>query len=293
MKKDFLMLKTSLNQIVKVIARFLALTGFFILVSYSLKAQMNDRDADTSFANMAAGEFTPGAGFQLVKTKYASLNLSFYGMARYLNQMSPDTTWQDHLGNTKDFIGRNDIYWHRAMVWFSGFAIDPRLTYQITVWTVMSTQQTLVYGNLQYAINKHIKLGVGITPNACIRSIQGLFPFFASTDRTMAEEALRAGFTTGVFATGEITPRLRYTAVLGNNLSILGVKANNLKRHFSQSFSLNWMPTTGEFGPRGGIGDFEHHEKLATRFGASYTHYRDNRFFNVSTPAPDNTQVRM
>jgi hypothetical protein len=53
------------------------------------------------------------------------------------------------------------------------------------------------------------------------------------------------------------------------------------------------MPTTGEFGPRGGNGDFEHHDKLATRFGASYCHSRENRFNNVGTPSPDNTQVRL
>ena len=53
------------------------------------------------------------------------------------------------------------------------------------------------------------------------------------------------------------------------------------------------MPTTGEFGPRGGNGDFENHQKLATRFGASFFHSRENRFNNTGTPAPDNTQVRM
>jgi hypothetical protein len=53
------------------------------------------------------------------------------------------------------------------------------------------------------------------------------------------------------------------------------------------------MPTTGEFGPRGGNGDFEYHEKLATRFGASYCHSRENRHNNIGTPSPDNTQVRI
>jgi hypothetical protein len=53
------------------------------------------------------------------------------------------------------------------------------------------------------------------------------------------------------------------------------------------------MPTTGEFGPRGGNGDFEHHEKMATRFGGNYCHSRENRFNNTGTPSPDNTQVRM
>ena len=53
------------------------------------------------------------------------------------------------------------------------------------------------------------------------------------------------------------------------------------------------MPTTGEFGPRGGYGDFEMHQDVATRFGASYTHMRDDRQTPVSTSAPNNTQVKI
>ena len=273
--------------------------SFFILFTGVVSAQFTSADTvltdpgSTVYGNAAAGEFTPGRGFQLVKNQYASLNVSLYGMMRWLNQMPGNTTWYDHLGEENTFNGRNDIYWHRAMIWFTGYAGTPKLTYMATVWTVTTTQQTLVYGNLQYQFNKYISVGVGITPNVCIRTINGPFPFYSSTDRTMAEEALRGGFTNGIFITGEALPRLRYTAVLGNNLSILGVKAANLKRHFSKSISLNWMPTTGEFGPRGGNGDFEHHEKLATRFGASFCHSRENRFNNTGTPAPDNTQVRI
>lgn len=290
---DYLKLKISHLKPIAGNIRILAGISFLVLFSFTVQAQLIFPDSDSSYKNMAAGDFTPGKGFQLVKTKYASLNISIYGMARYLNQISEDTTWVDHLGNTKAFNGRNDIYWHRAMIWFSGFAISPKLTYNVTVWTVSTTQQTLVFGTLFYKFNKHISIGAGMTPNVCIRSIQGSFPYFTSTDRTMAEDGIRGGFTNGVFIIGELLPKLRYTAVLGDNLSILGIKASNLKRHFSKSISLNWMPTTGEFGPRGGNGDFESHQKLATRFGASYCHSRENRFNNVGTTSPDNTQVRM
>ena len=272
------------------------LFGLFLVVM--LYGESNGQEGftlnqDSTFANMAAGEFTPGKGFQLVKSKYASLNMSIYGMARYLNQHSKDSTYEDHLGNVKDFNGRNDIYWHRAMIWFKGFFWKPQLTYAVTVWTVTTTQQTLVFGTMAYTFNKQMTLGIGMMPNVCIRSVQGSFPLFSSTDRTMAEDGLRGGFTNGVFLTGEALPRFRYTLAYGDNLSILGIKASNLKRHFSKSISLEWMPTTGEFGPRGGNGDFEHHDKIATRFGASYCHSRENRFNNTGTPSPDNTQVRM
>lgn len=248
---------------------------------------------DSVFRNEIAGELSPGKGFSLVKTKYGTLNISLYAVVRYLNQLPGEQTWQDHLGRDRDFTGRNDFHWHRAMIWFSGFVLTPKLTYTATVWTVMTTQQTLVYGNLQYRFNKNFIVGVGIMPNISIRSMQGPFPFYNSTDRTMGEESLRAGFTNGVFLKGEVVPKLNYILMLGNNLSTLGVQAAKLTRTLSQGAGLMWMPTTGEYGPRGGLGDFEHHQKVATRFGVNFTHCRDNRFNNTGEPSPDNTQVRM
>ena len=109
----------------------------------------------------------------------------------------------------------------------------------------------------------------------------------------MGEESLRGGFTNGLWVNGEIVPRLNYHLMLGNNLSTLGITAAKLTRNLATSAGLTWMPTTGEFGPRGGIGDFEHHQELATRFGASYCHSREDRFNNIGQPSPDNTQVRM
>jgi hypothetical protein len=242
---------------------------------------------------VVAGEFTPGKGFQIAKNKFASLNISIYAMARYINQLPPSATWQDHRDSTRNYTGRNDIFWHRTMIWFTGYLGTPKLTYMATVWTVFTTQQTLVYGNISYNFNKYFKLGIGITPNACIRSLQGSFPFFSSTDRSMVEDGLRGGFTNGIFASGEIIPRLNYSAVLGNNLSSLGIQAAKLTRNMATSLSLSWLPTTGEFGPRGGNGDFEYHDKPATRFGVSFCHSRENRFNNTGTPSPDNTQVRL
>jgi hypothetical protein len=248
---------------------------------------------DTTYENYASGEFTPGRGFDLVKTKYGSLNISLYAVARYLNQLPGYQTWQDHLGRNRDFVGRNDFFWHRTMIWFSGWLGTPKLTYVATVWTVFTTQQSLIYGNIAYKFNDHFQAAIGVGPNLSVRSMQGNFPFYSSTDRSMGEESLRGGFTNGMWLTGEIVSKLRYKLMVGNNLSSLGIQAGKLTRDLATSGSLWWMPTTGEFGPRGGIGDFESHQKLATRFGASYNHSREDRFNNVGQPSPDNTQVRM
>ena len=86
--------------------------------------------------------------------------------------------------------------------------------------------------------------------------------------------------------------RFFYTAALTNNLSQLGVVSSNDTRDMGVSASWWYMPTTGEFGPRGGFGDMEHHERAATRFGMSAGHSRESRYSQLNQP-PNATQIRL
>ncbi|HET9250989.1 MAG TPA: hypothetical protein VFP58_02595, partial [Candidatus Eisenbacteria bacterium] len=59
--------------------------------------------ADTSrqiYQNEYIGQFSPGSGFDILRTKRGSLNISFYGLFRYINQLPADQTFTDHLGRT-------------------------------------------------------------------------------------------------------------------------------------------------------------------------------------------------
>jgi hypothetical protein len=77
-------------------------------------------------------------------------------------------------------------------------------------------------------------------------------------------------YSSGVWAWGRIAHNLDYIAMIANNLSTLGVSAAQLNNGFNTfSSSLVWTPTTGEFGT--GFGDFEHHDKWATRLGLHFT----------------------
>jgi hypothetical protein len=78
-----------------------------------------------------------------------------------------------------------------------------------------------------------------------------------------------------------------------DNLSGLGITAKQLTRDMATRTSIWWMPTTQEFGPQGAFGDWEKHDKLATRIGISTTRSREDRFSNVATGAPDNTTMRL
>ena len=239
------------------------------------------------------GGLDPGNGFDVVKTKVGSLNISGYVLLRYLNQLPAHQTFVDHLGNVQAVNPRNDIHAHRIIIYFRGFIFNPRFTYNLFVWTVNATGQVAVVGALTYKFNKHFLLSGGVNGFPGTRSLQGSHPYWLGHDRVMADEFFRPGFTNGVFATGEIFPRLHYNAMVGNNLSQLGLSATKLTRDLGGGASLWWMPTTGEFGPRGAYGDYEWHEKVATRFGVSYAYSREDRFTELNNPSPDNVQIRL
>jgi predicted TIM-barrel fold metal-dependent hydrolase len=247
---------------------------------------------ETTYPNNIAGEFTPSKGFSIFDANGASLNISAYGLFRYVNQTPGEQTFTDHLGRVRSVKARNDLNWHRTFIWLSGHLYQPQFRYTISVWSLPTTQQTLVFGVAAYTFSKGLTFGAGMGPNVTTRSMQGSWPFWAASDRQMAEEFHRAGFSSAFFARGEPIARLSYTASINTNLSQLGVTASNDTRDFAYSGGLCWMPTTGEFGPRGGLADLEEHKQLATRFGVSACHAREGRGAPLGSPNNE-TQLRL
>ncbi len=239
------------------------------------------------------GEFTPGDGFLVGRSDAGELDISAYALVRYIDQTPGNQTFTDHLGNVRSVDARDDFMPHRAMVFFKGWVGNPKLVYNIILWTVNATDQDAVFGNLGYQFSKHFSLYGGLNGLPGTRSLQGSHPYWLGHDRVMADEFFRPYFTAGLWAQGEIVPGVVYNVEVGNNLSSLGIKASQLDRKHSYAGSLMWMPTTHEFGPRGGYGDWERHDKLATRFGISLTTSPEERFTDSVTGAPGNTVIRL
>jgi hypothetical protein len=245
-----------------------------------------------TYENLYAGEFTPGAGFDIIRTQRGSLNISFYGLFRWIDQTPAQQNFTDHLGNPRTAKARNDINWHRTMIWLTGWFYDPKFRYNITAWSLASTEQTLLFGNLRYMMSPKMVFGVGISPNLTNRSLQGSWPFWAASDRQMGEEFLRGGFASGAWITGMPLPHFYYTAAVDRSISQLGNTVADDNRDMAYSGSIWWRPTTGEFGPRGGFGDLEHHEKLATQLGMSGCTTREGRYAPIDSP-PKATQIKL
>ena len=234
-----------------------------------------------------------GSGFLIGRTKYGEMRIGGYALVRYINQLPANQAFVDHLGNVNVIDTRNDVQFHRAKIDFRGWLGSPELRYQITAWSVMSTNQTTLYGFLGYRFHKTFNAYAGINSVGGTRSLMGSHPFWLANDRVMADEFFRPGFTGSFWVNGEVAPGLFYQVAVGNNLSQLGLNARQLTRDMATGGSVWWMPTTGEFGPNGSYDDWEYHEKLATRFGLSTARSREDRFNQNDNPTPDNTQVRL
>ncbi|PYT01283.1 MAG: hypothetical protein DMF63_00050 [Acidobacteria bacterium] len=247
------------------------------------------------------GKYTPNLGYQIVNTEYGDVNLSIYTYARYLNQLGLDGSYTDAFGNEKSVQRRQDIQLTKMQIKFLGWVLSPKLRYFLYAWSSNANQglgaQVVLAGNLQYTFNDKITIGAGIRSLPGTRSVEGNFPFWPNVDsRHIADEFFRPSYTSGFWAMGNLTKRLKYITMIGNNMSTLGVPANRIDNGLNTfSSSLVWFPT-GDFekGFSGqGWGDFEHHDKFSTRLGFHYTHSKENKESQPTSETFENTQIRL
>jgi hypothetical protein len=244
-------------------------------------------------AQARAEDYTPGQGYSVAQGELGSLNISAYALLRYLGQMPAEQTFVDHLGRTRAVTPRNDIELHRVMIHLKGFLFSPKFTQQTSIWAVNSTNSVTAFAALNYEFAKAFILSGGIGALPGTRSMNYEHPYFLGTDRQMADEFFRPSFTGGIWASGEPGLDLSYRVMVGNNLNQVDIRASQVTREMAYAGTVAWMPTTGEFGPKQGYGDFEHHEHLATRFGISGTHSREDRAAELASNFPDNTQIKL
>ena len=98
---------------------------------------------------------------------------------RYLNTLSSDETFTDHLGIVREVHTRNDITVNRAMFILGGYIFDKRLRYSFTVWTSAGAASIVVAGNIGWQFNKALTLTGGYTGVPGSRSLVNTFPYFS------------------------------------------------------------------------------------------------------------------
>ncbi|HEU4432284.1 MAG TPA: hypothetical protein VFR51_02750 [Pyrinomonadaceae bacterium] len=213
---------------------------------------------------------------------------------RYLNTQSSVDTFTDHLGVVREVHKRNDITVNRSMFVFNGYIFDKRAKYNLTVWTSAGAASIVVAGNIGWQFNKALTITGGYTGVPGSRSLVNTFPFFTSTDRTMADNFFRPSFTQGVWANGEPIKNLNYLVFVGNGLNTLNISANKIDTNLLVSGSVWWEPL-GAYGPpsraRNMYDDYFAEDKLRIRLGTSFTRSREDRFSNLDQSSPENTSI--
>src|SRR5262249_30790392 len=138
-------------------------------------------------------------------------------------------------------------------------------------------------------------LYAGVAPLPSTRSTNWSYPFWLKMDnRTIADEFFRASYTFGIWVDGKLADDVGYRVMLANNLSALCINAAQLDPDFETiSGAVWWMPTTGEFGPALGFGDYEFHQDFATMFGVHYTRSREDAQSQPGVNDFDNSQIRL
>jgi hypothetical protein len=213
---------------------------------------------------------------------------------RYLNTVSSDSTFTDHLGGVREVHRRNDITVNRQMLNFNGYVFDEKLLYSLKIWTSAGAASIVITGNLGWRFSKAFTLTAGYTGVPGSRSLVNTFPYFQAIDRTMADNFFRPGFTQGAWASGELGAGLSYLGFVGNGINTLNISANKIDINLVLSGSVWWEP----LGPYGEPGksrqmydDYFSSGRARVRVGTSFTRSREDRFSNLDQSTPDNTSL--
>jgi hypothetical protein len=213
---------------------------------------------------------------------------------RYLNTTDSPESFTDHLGVARDVHTRNDITVNRSMFIFAGYVFSPKLQYSLTVWTSAGAASIVVAGNVGWRFNKGLTLTGGYTGVPGSRSLVNTFPFFQPTDRSMADNFFRPGFTQGLWASGEPVKGLSYLAFVGNGLNTLNITANKIDQNLLLAGSVWWEPLGPYAEPgksRQMYDDYFAHKNTRIRIGSSFTRSREDRFSDIDQTSPDNTSI--
>ncbi len=256
--------------------------------SVQASAAATPKDADRYKDGIVIWETSEGASVPFL------LNFNINTQVRYLNTLSSDEEFTDHLGVVREVHRRHDITVNRAMFILGGYIFDKRLRYSFTVWTSAGAASIVVASNVGWRFNEALTLTGGYTGVPGSRSLVNTFPFFPAIDRSMADNFFRPGFTQGVWANGEPVRNLNYLVFVGNGLNTLNISAAKIDTNLLLSGSVWWEPL-GAYGQPGKsrnmYDDYFSSKKARIRLGTSFTRSREDRFSNLDQSSPENTSL--
>jgi hypothetical protein len=247
-----------------------------------------------------APAYVPNAGFKLFDGEKGQIYMRLFTYVRYLDQDGLDPSYTDYFGNSHTVQQRQDIQLNKFFLPFSGWFLARN-----SAITSTSGRPTPRKASPR---RSSARATSAITSTASSRSAAAsrALPLDAQHGRAVSllarrrrsassrMSSFRGSYTSGVWLKGEITTTLKYMAMIGNNLSTLGVSAAKLDNKLDTTVDLaQWLPTTGEFGLYGTFGDYDWHEQLATRVGVHHTQSTEDKQSQPGSEDVENSQIRL
>ena len=246
--------------------------------------------------------YVPNAGFKLFDGEKGQIYFRLFSYARYLESAKGSIrATPTRFGNSHDVKQPPGHPAQEVLPAVRGLVPDaevPLLPLRLVVERLAGRagagrrcrQHQLQLQSLRHARRRHHE-------PAAMRSTEGQFPYWLGVDdRMISDEFFRGSYTSGVWLKGEFTTKLKYMAMIGNNLSTLGVSAAQARqqvRHDRRSRS-QWLPTTGEFGLYGTFGDYDC-ARASSRPGSACITRTAPRTSRASRASNDieNSQIRL
>jgi hypothetical protein len=220
------------------------------------------------------------------------LRLDLFTQARYSNFVRSANRWFDSTGVARPVQSFSGVEITRNFVWFSGYALDPRLQFSTILFSSTALNDTVYLGWINYHFNDAFDLRVGnwIVPGT--REWYESFRFTLGADRLMATTFFRPNISPGVWAQGEPITGVHYVAMFANSLNRFSQGIERVGSEPGFGGTVWWEPR-GDFGP--GPADVENHQEPSPRIGTNLALSREtNQGFGQPINAnPEDTIVRL
>ena len=227
--------------------------------------------AETSFALRYIAEYDNGFLIRPIDSKRDPFQLKVNAWIQFRHVgFSPDEdTWTDNAGVTRDIRHRNAFDIERARLVFSGYAVDPRLTYFLHLDGDTDGREAVDFFDYWWAWKCSDALRLQFGKRKVPASRQWLLGARDTrlSDRPLATDFFRPDRSTGLFAGGKLADGLFYEAMIGNGYRTANRNASEINDQFA-------FAATGYFMPNGAFGkaltDHAISESPLTRIGHSF-----------------------
>lgn len=190
----------------------------------------------------------------------ATLQLRYTGFHRTRDAFT------DSSGHVLPVLNQSNFSLNRGLFTFSGYALTPKLQYNLTVLSSTTTDTTVALGILTYQFSKGLALSAGYYRVPGTREWMVSTRYTLGADRTMANTFFRPSVSPGVWISGQPLNGLFYYAGIYNNFNASALNALRASTQMTYSANLWWEPL-GAFGS--GYSDEEYHERLVLRTGTT------------------------